>query len=370
MTTLRSLMEHGQSVWLDDIRRSYLTSGRLKQLIAQGVRGMTSNPTIFYRAITESAEYDRQMEELACLGQSAYQIYEALILDDIGRAADQLRPVYDETGGADGYVSLEVSPRLAHDTRATIAQAQRLYSTLGRPNVMIKVPGTPEGLPAIRALIAARVNVNVTLLFSLPQYEAVLDAYIEGLEDLAAIDGDLHAVASVASFFVSRIDTAVDAALDELGRDDLNGRAAVASARVAYAHFRSVTEDERWTALERRGARVQRPLWASTSTKNPDYPDTLYVDRLIGPHTVNTMPLATMEAFLDHGTVATTITEDLDVARAHLARLAELGIDVVEFGERLQKDGVTAFVESFDALQDAIADKRIECADVSNGHQN
>lgn len=370
MTKLHSLTELGQSVWLDDIRRSYLASGRLKLLIAQGVRGVTSNPSIFHRAIAGTAEYDQQMEELACMGQSAYQIYEALILEDIGRAADQLRPIYDETEGADGYVSLEVSPRLAHDTRGTIAQAQRLYSTLGRPNVMIKVPGTIEGLPAIRALIAARVSVNVTLLFSLPQYEAVLEAYIAGMEDLAAVGGDLRAVASVASFFVSRIDSAVDAALDKLGRDDLRGAAATASARVAYAHFRAVTEGDRWMALERRGARVQRPLWASTSTKNPSYPDTLYVDRLIGPDTVNTMPLATMDAFLDHGTAAITITDGLDEARGHLARLAELGIEVVEVGERLQSDGVTAFIESFDALQDAIADKRIACADASNGHQN
>lgn len=369
MTKLHTLLEHGQSVWLDDIRRSYL-SGRLQEFIAQGVRGVTSNPSILHRAIAGTTEYDRQVEELACTGQSAYQIYEALVLEDIGRAADQLLPLYEETEGADGFVSLEVSPRLAHDTRGTIAQAQRLYSTLGRPNVMIKVPGTAEGLPAIRALIAARVNVNVTLLFSLPQYEAVLDAYMAGLEDLAAVDGDLRAVASVASFFVSRIDTAVDTALDALGRGDLKGKAAVASARVVYAHMRAVVEDERWVALERRGARVQRPLWASTSTKNPSYPDTLYVDSLIGPHTVNTMPLATLDAFMDHGTVADTILDGLDEARNHLAELADLGIDVVEIGERLQNDGVAAFVESFDALQDAIAQKRIECADVTNGHQN
>jgi len=370
MTRLHSLTELGQSVWLDDIRRSYLMSGRLKELIAQGVRGVTSNPSIFHRAIAGSAEYDRQIEELACIGQSAYQIYEALILDDVGQAADQLRPLYDETGGADGYVSLEVSPRLAHDTRGTIAQAQRLYSTLGRPNVMIKVPGTAEGLPAIRALIGARVNVNVTLLFSLPQYEAVLEAYLAGMEDMAAVGGDLSAVASVASFFVSRIDTAVDAALDELGHDELKGEAAIASARVAYAHYCAVAEDDRWQELARRGARMQRPLWASTSTKNPRYPDTLYVDNLIGPDTVNTMPLATMDAFLDHGAVATTVTAGLDEARNHLARLAELGIEVTEVGERLQSDGVAAFVESFDALQDALADKRIECADITNGHQD
>lgn len=370
MTRLHSLMELGQSVWLDDIRRSYLLSGRLKGLIAQGIRGMTSNPSIFHRAIAGTAEYDRQMEDLACLGQSAYQIYEALILDDIGRAADQLRPVYDETGGADGYVSLEVSPRLAHDTRGTVAQAQRLFLTLGRPNVMIKVPGTPEGLPAVRALIAAGVNVNVTLLFSLPQYEAVLEAYMAGLEDLAAADGAPHTVASVASFFVSRIDTAVDAALDDLGHDDLKGRAAVAGARVAYAHFRATIQGDRWLALERRGARVQRPLWASTSTKNAAYPDTMYVDSLIGPDTVNTMPLGTMEAFLDHGVASPTLVEDLDRARAHLARLVEIGIELAHVGERLQHDGVAAFVESFDALQDAIADKRIECADVTNGHQD
>ncbi|HHX42439.1 MAG TPA: transaldolase [Chloroflexi bacterium] len=370
MTTLHALTELGQSVWLDDMRRSYLRSGRLEAFLLQGIRGVTTNPTIFYRAITGSEEYDRQIEDLACIGQSAYQIYEALILEDVGRAADQLRPIYEETGGVDGYVSLEVSPRLARDTRGTIAQAQRLYSTLGRPNVMIKVPGTPQGLPAIRALIAARVNVNVTLLFSLPQYEAVLEAYMAGLEDLAAVNGNLSGVASVASFFVSRIDTAVDAALDTLGYDELKGKAAVASARVAYAHFRAVIEDERWTALAQRGARIQRPLWASTSTKNPDYPDTLYVDSLIGPDTVTSLPVPTIEAFLAHGTVSNTLDDGLDEARDYLAQLVDLGIDLTAVGERLQDDGITAFVESFDALQDAIAEKRIACADVSNGHQS
>jgi len=235
---------------------------------------------------------------------------------------------------------------------------------------MITVPGTPAGLAAMRALIAARVNVNVTLLFSLPQYEAALEAYMAGLEDLAAVDGDLSAVASVASFLVSRIDTAVDRALDDLERDDLKGMAAIAQARLAYAHFRAVTEGDRWVALERRGARVQRPLWASTSTKDPAHPDTLYVDHLIGPNTVTTMPLATMNAFLDHGAASITLTRDLGEARAHLARLAQVGIDMVQVGERLQDDGIAAFVESFDALQDAIADKRIECAHVTNGHQD
>ena len=369
MSTLDTLIALGQSVWLDDLRRSFLTSERLRQLIAQGIRGVTTNPSIIHRAIAGTNEYDEQLEQLACAGQSAYQIYEALVLADVGQAADQLRPVWEESEGADGYVSLEVSPRLAHDTRGTIAQAQRLYSTLGRPNVMIEVPATPEGLPAIRALIAARVNVNATLLFSLQQYEDALEAYIAGLEDIAAVGGNVGGVASVASFLVSRIDAVVDDVLDVLGRRELKGRAGVSKARVVYAHYQAVLEGDRWLALERLGARPQRPMWASTSVKNPAYPDTMYVDNLVGPGTVSTVPLATLDAFLDHGNPRATLAEGLDRARVHLSRLAELDLNFTDLGERLQRDGVSAFVDSFDALQDAIADRRIECADVGNGHQ-
>jgi transaldolase len=289
-------------------------------------------------------------------------LYEALAIDDIQRAADILRPVYERTDGVDGYVSLEVSPTLAHETERTIAEAQRLFAALNRPNVMIKVPATPAGIPAIEELIGAGININITLIFSLEHYRAVAKAYIAGLEKLAAAGGDLSSVASVASFFVSRIDTAVDRALDNLQSPDsdpqsLKGKTAIASAKVAYALFEEIFAGERWERLVAQGARVQRPLWASTSTKNPAYPDTLYVDSLIGPHTVNTMPPATIDAFRNHGTVALTLETGVEEARAQLARLGELGIDLEAVTGKLQDDGVTAFAKSFESLLDSIAEK-------------
>ena len=369
MTKLHQLAELGQAVWFDFIRRSTLASGELQALVDQGVRGVTSNPTIFEHAITAGDEYDDEIRALAQAGRSTVEIYEALAINDIRSAADILRPVYDATGGADGYVSLEVDPRLAHDTAGTCADAVRLFRTVDRPNLMIKVPATPAGIPAIQTLIGQGVNVNVTLIFSLDHYQDAARAYIAGLEELGAADGDVGQVASVASLFISRVDTAVDRALDEAGNGDLpalaglQGKIALANAKMAYARFEQLFSGPRWEALATRGARVQRPLWASTSTKNPAYPDTLYVDDLVGPHTVNTMPPATLEAYLDHGQVpdssdAAPVTLNWDQARAQLARLAELGIDLKAIMDKLQDEGVASFARSFESLLASIAEKR------------
>jgi len=371
MTKLHELANLGQAIWLDYIRRSLITSGELQELVDRGVRGVTSNPSIFEKAIAGSADYDADLRPLVEAGKSVAEIYETLALDDIRRAADILRPVYDITGGSDGYVSLEVSPALAHDTGGTVAEARRLFAALDRPNVMIKVPATPTGIPAIETLIGAGVNVNVTLIFSLAHYEAVAAAYLAGLEHLAASGGDVGKVASVASFFVSRVESAVDCQLDELihsgqhtpeslipNPQSLKGQIATANARVAYVRFREIFSGERWELLAGQGARVQRPLWASTSTKNPLYPDTLYVDGLIGPDTVNTVPPATLNGFLDHGQVAVTLDKDVDEARAQLSLLAELGVDLDGITQKLQDDGVVSFAKSFAALMDSIAEKR------------
>jgi transaldolase len=366
VTKLEQLTELGQAVWLDFIRRSLITSGRLQALVDEGLRGMTSNPTIFDQAIAGSDDYDEDLHRLAAGTGSVMEIYEALAMDDIRRAADVLRPVYNATDGIDGYVSLEVNPQLAHDTERTVAEARRLFAALGRPNIMIKVPATSAGVPAIRTLIGDGVNVNVTLIFSLDHYRAIAEAYISGLEDLAARGGILSQAASVASFFVSRIDTAVDQALDshaENGQSpassaqSLKGKIAIASAKTAYGLFGEIFAGERWERLAAQGARVQRPLWASTSTKNPAYPDTMYVDTLIGPHTVNTLPPATLDAFRDHGTVTLTLGSGLDEAGAQLARLAEMGIDLAAITQKLQDDGVAAFARSFDSLLSSIGEK-------------
>jgi transaldolase/glucose-6-phosphate isomerase len=361
MTKLHQLAHLGQAIWLDYIRRSFITSGDLQALIDQGLRGITSNPTIFEKAIAGSADYDQDLRRLVDQARSVEEIYQALTLDDIRRAADLLHQVYQQTGGADGYVSLEVSPTLAYDTEGTIAEARRLFATLDRPNVMIKVPATPAGIPAVETLIGEGINVNVTLMFSLAHYEAVAEAYIAGLEKLAASRGDLSKVASVASFFISRVDSAVDLALEAIGTSEalaLQGQIAIANARMAYARFRQKFSGRRWDRLAAQGARVQRPLWASTSTKNPLYPDTLYVDNLIGPDTVNTVPPATLNAFRDHGTVAPTLEAGLGEARGQLAQLAEVGVDLDAITQKLQDDGVAAFAKSFQALMASIAQKR------------
>ena len=358
MTKLHELAEHGQAIWLDYIKRSFIASGEMQALLDQGVRGMTSNPTIFEKAIAGSADYDDDMRQLVAAGKSAGDIYEALVLDDIAHAADLLRPLYDSTNGADGYISLEVSPTLAHDTDGTIAEAQRLFAALARPNIMIKIPATPAGIPAITTVIGAGINVNVTLIFSVDQYEAVAETYLVGLEHLHQQHRDLSKVASVASFFVSRVDTSVDKALDARGAGELRGKAAVANAKIAYARFRELFSGARWDALAAAGAHVQRPLWASTGTKDPRYPDTLYIDNLIGPDTVNTVPPATLTAFLDHGTVADTLANDVDTARADIAALAAHDVDLGAITEQLQVEGVGSFATSFATLMTSISEKR------------
>jgi transaldolase/glucose-6-phosphate isomerase len=358
MTKLHELAELGQAVWLDYIRRSFIVSGDLQALVDDGLRGVTSNPSIFEKAIAGSTDYDQHLQRLVEKGRTVEEIYEALTLDDIRRAADVLRPVYDATDCSDGYVSLEVSPTLAQDTGGTVAEAQRLFKALDRPNVMIKVPATREGIPAIERLIGEGINVNVTLMFSLAHYDAVAKAYLAGLEKLMMAGGDLSRVASVASFFVSRVDRVVDPQLEAVGNAELQGKIAVANAKLAYARFRETFSGKRWERLAAEGARVQRPLWASTSTKNPLYSDVLYVDSLIGPHTVNTMPPQTLNAFRDHGTAAVTVDKELDEARAHIDQLAELGIDLDAITENLQDDGVTAFVKSFEGLMASITEKR------------
>ena len=359
----------GQSTWLDFIRRNLLTSGELGELVRQGVTGLTSNPTIFEKAISGSTDYDEILAELARGGKPQADIFEALAVEDIRDTADILRSVFDQSGGVDGYASLEVSPHLAHNTKGTIAEGRRLFALLKRPNVMIKVPATREGIPAVRALIAEGINVNVTLIFSLASYEKVIEAYLRGLEELAGRGGDPSKVASVASFFVSRIDTAVDPLLQaKINAGDaalmpLLGTAAVANAQAAYAIFSGAFGAERFAALRAKGARVQRPLWASTSTKNPAYPDTLYVDNLIGPDTVNTMPPATIEAVLDHGSPALTLTADGQKARAALAALAVAGVDMERVADKLLIDGVRSFADSYDAVLASIEGK---CAALLN----
>jgi len=338
MPALSELKQFDQSVWFDFIRRSLITSGELARLAGQGVQGVTSNPAIFEKAIAGSSDYDEEMKTLITAGKSVPEIYETLAIKDIQLAADVMRSVYDATGGRDGYVSLEVSPFLANDTPRTVAEARRLYQAVGRPNVMIKIPATAEGLPAITETIAAGVNVNVTLIFALANYQAVADAYMAGLDQLSvagpSVTGGhpVNAVASVASFFVSRVDSAVDKELEKRGVSDLQGKIAIANCKLAYAEFKRITAGPRWKTLAARGARPQRVLWASTSTKNPAYPDTLYVDELIGPETVNTMPPETVKAFIDHGRPAETLTQALATAHG-----PETGRSACRTGHRLRR---------------------------------
>ncbi len=357
MNTIQQAYQLGQSVWLDFIRRSFLTSGEMGKLILEGVAGMTSNPTIFEKAITGSTDYDRPLEDLAGKGLSPFQIYDALTLEDIGLAADLLRPVYEKTGGKDGYVSLEVNPHLAHDTEGTVAEGLRLFSTLTRPNVMIKVPATAEGIPAIEELTLQGVNVNVTLIFSLQQYRDAAQAYLVGIKKRAARGQPVDTLASVASVFVSRIDTSTDPILTERGLRDLVGQTAIANARLIYAHFTEIFSGHDWDGLSARGGRPQRPLWASTSTKNPSYPDTIYVDNLIGPRTVNTLPLETLRAFLDHGTAAAVLGGGLEGAVRHMKRLEESRIDMETITRDLLGKGVASFTDSFDSLLEGIGRK-------------
>jgi transaldolase len=352
--------EHGQSPWLDNLKRGWITSGELERWVERGVRGLTSNPTIFQKAIADSPDYDEQFHDLVAGGTSVEESYWELVGHDIEEALRILRPVHDESDGVDGRVSVEVAPGLANDSAGTEAAARGLWTGIDEPNLFVKIPGTAAGLPAIRACIASGISINITLLFSLSRYGEVMEAYLSGLEELVAAGGDPSKVASVASFFVSRVDTNVDRRLEELGTPEalaLKSTAAVANAQLAYQLFLERFRGPRWDALAAAGARVQRPLWASTSTKDPSLPDTLYVDRLIGPDSVNTLPDATLTAFEDHGTLARTIDADPDGARATVAALAELGIDLEEVAATLEDEGVAAFSKSFDELLDTLAAK-------------
>ena len=367
----RELAAIGQSVWLDYIHRQELLSGVFaSQVRDQGVSGVTSNPTIFQQAIAQGGVYDASIERHLAAGLTGPALFERLAVEDIQTACDLLARVHEESGGRDGRVSIEVSPRLAHDTPGTIEEARRLHRAVARPNVMVKVPATAAGLPAIAALTAEGLCINVTLIFSLARYEQVMDAYLAGLERRAAQGGQLDRIHSVASFFVSRVDTkldrAIDAALTALPAGDprraeleaAKGRGAIANARLAYVRFREVFGAPRFRSLAQREARLQRPLWASTSTKNPAYPDTLYVDELIGPDTVNTMPPQTLAAFNHHGKVAVTIDRDLEVARRLFERLPELGIPAARLIVELEEEGVAAFAKSYEALLAALEARR------------
>ncbi len=361
---IRLFEEQGQSPWLDNLRRGYLTSGQLTALRDGGVRGLTSNPTIFQKAIQGSPDYDGQFRQLAAAGRPVVDDYWEMVLHDVRGALDVFAPLHDASDGRDGFASVEVDPGLAHDTDGTIVAARALSEQVDRPNLMVKIPATEAGLPAIRRMIGEGRSINVTLIFSLERYSKVMEAYLSGLEDLAATPGaDLSRVASVASFFISRVDTEVDRRLEAIGTPSalaLRGRAAVAQGKLAYQRFVETFRGPRWDALAARGARVQRPLWASTSTKNPAYPDTLYVDELIGPDTVNTLPDATIEAFADHGTVARSIDAGLDRAAEDWAGLSAIGVDLDDVGETLEREGVASFQKSFDELIDVLAAKAAE----------
>ncbi len=365
MTRLQDLYtEQGQSPWLDNLKRGYLTSGELEQMVGRGVRGLTSNPTIFQKAIAAGDDYDEQFKQLVDAGADTDAAYWKMVTRDIEAALAILRPVYDESDGLDGFVSVEVAPALARDTDGTIEAARKLHQSIDEPNLYVKIPGTAEGLPAIQQMISEGRSINVTLLFSLDRYADVIEAYLAGLE---ACEGDLSRVSSVASFFVSRVDSEVDKRLDAIDSDEaraLKGKSAVANAKLAYELFTQRFAGERWQALVDRGARVQRPLWASTSTKDPDYADTLYVDPLIGPLTVNTMPESTLEAFESHGTVARTVDDPSGYADARdtLARLAALGVSLDDVTAQLEDEGVASFSKSFDELMSSLQSKADDLA--------
>jgi transaldolase len=361
---LHRLAALGQSIWLDDIRRVWLEDGTLARLIVEdAVSGVTSNPAIFEKAIAEHHDYDRAIVELAHQGRSVQEIYETLTVADIQHAADLLRGVHERTAGRDGYVSLEVSPHLAHDTEATVAEAQRLWARVARPNLMIKVPGTTAGMPAIRKLIALGINVNVTLLFGVTRYRAVAESYLAGLEDRWHAGDSLAGVASVASFFLSRIDTLVDSKLDALGTPEtktLRGEAAIASARLAYQHYKEWTASPRWQALVAAGARPQRLLWASTSTKDKTYSEVKYIEALIAPDTVNTLPSETLAAYRDQGDPAVRIGDDPGETHALPARLAALGLELDGVAGQLEREGVRKFIEPYDRLFAVLARRAAE----------
>jgi transaldolase len=369
---LLELQRLGQSPWHDNIRRELLTSGKLARMIADGdITGLTSNPTIFEQAIAQSSDYDADLEALAKRGKSAEEIFDRLSSDDVRAACDAFAGVYEKSGGKDGFCSIEVAPKYARDTGATIAEARRLWTAIARPNLMVKIPATREGVPAIEEAIASGLNINVTLIFSLERYDEVMNAWLRGLIRRAKKDAPIERVASVASFFVSRVDSAVDKLLDEkIARGEgerarleaLRGKAAIANAKLAYEAFRRKLSTEAWAGLAARGAQVQRPLWASTSTKNPAYPDVYYVEALVGPDSVDTMPPATLVAYKDHGSPATRITEGLDEARRVMAELAAVGVDIDAVTKKLEEDGVASFAKSFDALIAVVEERRAKAA--------
>jgi transaldolase len=361
---LQKLAERGQSIWIDNLSRQLVHDGGLKELIDEScVTGVTSNPTIFQKAISQSGDYDEQLRELLEATDDPREVFFRLAEEDVGDACDVLLPVWERTGGIDGYVSIEVDPWLAYDTEGTFEQAIELHETIDRPNLHVKIPATMAGLPAIEDCIARGRSINITLIFSLERYRAVVEAYLRGLERLVAAGGDPSKVASVASFFVSRVDTETDKRLEELGNTKLQGKLAIANAKLAYRHFEQAFSGVRWDFLAGKGASKQRPLWASTSTKNPAYRDVLYVEELIGPDTVNTMPPETVEAFADHGEVrGDTVREGVAEAELLLEELAAVGIDYDDVVETLEDEGVRKFTDSFDELIDGIRAKRRELA--------
>jgi transaldolase len=367
---LLQLKEYGQSVWYDNIDRAQLVSGQFKRLLDEdGVVGVTANPTIFQKSISHGDVYDEQMTQLIKEGKSTGEIYEALVIQDICTVADTLRSIYNSTNRQDGYVSLEVSPDLAHNTEGTISEVRRFWKLVNRPNLMIKIPGTPEGLPAIRQSLSEGININITLIFSIETYRQVVDAYLSALEDRNAEGKDISHIASVASFFVSRVDTLVDKLLEDKIKATsdsaeqqklkaLEGKAAIANARLVYQDFKQIFNTPRFETLKHSGAHLQRPLWASTSTKNPAYRDVLYAEELIGPNTVDTMPLETIENFRDHGRVSLTIENNIPQAKAELAALEEVGIHYDQVTQQLQDEGVQKFADSFHELFKGIESKK------------
>lgn len=362
-TKLHELAELGQSVWLDYMHRSLVNSSDLRTYVEEGLRGITSNPTIFEKAISESNLYDGQIHQLAGEGKSAQEIYEELMFEDCRRAADILRPVYDWTEGTDGFFSLEVDPHLAYDAKGSSEAARRFFKAVSRPNLMVKIPATPEGMSAIRSLTAEGHNINITLMFSLEQYDQVAEAFLAGLEERVNVFHELQQINSVASIFVSRLDTKVDALLDKMDNPKakaLKGKTGIANAKMIYQRFKQAFQGERWEHLVEKGAQVQRVLYGSTGTKNPNYSDVLYAENLIGPNTVNTMPPETIEAFLDHGKVELTLERDLDQARAQLAQLEMLGIDLKDVTRQLLDEGVEKFIQPFDSVMKTIAEKQAQ----------
>lgn len=358
---MQRLLDLRQAVWLDYLSRGMTRGGDLQAMIDDGLLGMTSNPTIFEHAIGGTADYDDELRQVASSSKTDREVFEALAIEDVREAADLFRRVYDSTEGGDGFVSLEVSPQLAHDTDRSVAEARRLWKAVDRPNVMIKIPGTREGWPAIERCLGEGININITLLFSVEHYQAVADAYLRALEARVARGQAIDRVASVASLFVSRVDTEVDKRLQRLGGAllELRGQVAIASARLAYATFLEMTRTDRWRALEAAGAKPQRLLWASTGTKNPEYSDVRYVESLIGPDTITTVPPETLKLFEEHGRISATLNDDtLSSARRVMAALADGGIDFADVNHTLEEEGIEKFVKSFDALLDVIAKKR------------